>query len=325
VKCLGCLKQSTTRYCTSCKKKLFGKNRVKPTLDFDKQDYISAKTNLADSLSISGVQDKILLQIDNGKLVPSFSNTAYILKPVPNLDFVKMVDDIVPNEHITMLIASKIYKIECASCALIEFSNHELALLVKRFDRVENQKIKVEDFASIANKNEAKDGKNYKYDYSYEKMADLIQRYIPAFKIELIKFFKLVLFNYLVGNGDAHLKNFSIIQTSMKDYKLSPAYDLLATSIHLPNESRTALELFEEYESEAFRANGFYSQQDFLEFGKLIGIDASLTNAIIKDFLSKKDDTLILIEHSFLSPDAKVAYKKLYLDRLRAVGYLYSD
>ena len=167
--------------------------------------------------------------------------------------------------------------------------------------------------------------KSYKYDYSYEQIANLIKKYLPAYKLELIKFFKQIVFNYLVGNGDAHIKNFSVIQRETKDYTLSPAYDLLSSSLHIPNESRTALELFKDYDTPAFQANGFYSYDDFIKFAQMIGIDEKIANKIIEEFISYEAKTLDLLEISFLSDEGKHRYKKLYLDRLKAVRYRYME
>ena len=323
MRCLGCFKDTQQIYCSKCKKELFDKQKISFTLDFDKKEFLSTKINLSNRMSISGVQDKIALKIENNKLIPAIKNSQYLLKPIPIMEYGELLDDVAANEHFTMQLARQIYKIPTAPNALISFNDGELAYLTKRFDRVDGKKIKQEDFASIAQKTEASHGKNYKYNYSYEQIAKLIKQYLPAQKLELIKFFKLVLFNYLVGNGDAHLKNFSVIQRETKDYTLSPAYDLLSSSIHIPNESRTALELFEEYETQSFLANGFYAYDDFVKFGEFIGLDKKMTSQIVEEFLSYQDKTLALLEVSFLSDEAKNRYKELFLDRSKAVSYIY--
>ena len=140
---------------------------------------------------------------------------------------------------------------------------------------------------------------------------------------EWLQFFKIILFNYLIVNGDAHLKNFSIIQLETKDYTLSPAYDLMSSSLHLPNELRTALELFEDYNTKSFLANGFYSYVDFIKFAQIVGIDKKIVDKIIDEFISYKEKTLQLLEISFSSNEAKTSYNKLYLDRLKALQYKY--
>lgn len=321
MKCLGCFKITNQVYCPKCKKELFQNQKINFTLDFDKKEFLSTKIELSDHMSISGVQDKIALKIEDNKLIPAIKESQYLLKPIPLMDYGQLLEDVAANEHFTMQLARQVYKLETASNALIRFSDGELAYITKRFDRVDGKKIKQEDFASLANRSEQTNGKNYKYDYSYEQIARLIKLYLPAYKLEIIKFFKLVLFNYLIGNGDAHLKNFSVLQRETKDYTLTPAYDLLSSSLHIPNESRTALELFEEYETKSFLANGFYAYDDFIKFAIIIGLDEKIANRILQEFDSYESKTLELLRNSFLSENAKDRYERLYLDRLKAVRY----
>jgi serine/threonine-protein kinase HipA len=234
---------------------------------------------------------------------------------------VELIADVAKNEHFTMQLASQVFKLETAINGLIAFSDGELAYITKRFDRVDGTKIKQEDFASLAERGEQSHGKNYKYDYSYEEIGVLIKKYLPAYRVEMVSYFKLVLFNYLVGNGDAHLKNFSVYQRVTEDYGLTPAYDLLSSSLHLPNESRTALELFEEYETASFEANGFYAYNDFLAFGERLGLSKKMLENILKTFMGYEKKVLEMLENSFLTQEAKDRYEALFLDRLRAVSY----
>ncbi len=321
MKCLGCFKIAKDLYCNRCKKYLFDSKKISYILDFDKKEFLSSKIELSTHMSISGVQDKLSLKIENKKLIPTVLDGEYILKPIPLMEYGELLDDVASNEHFTMQLANQVYKIPTAINGLIKFNNDELAYIVKRFDRVKGRKIKQEDFCSLAQFSEQKNGKNYKYDYSYEQIAKLIKRYIPTHKLEMIKFFKLILFNYLIGNGDAHLKNFSVIQQETKEYTLSLSYDLLSSSLHLPNESPTALDLFEEYETESFFATGYYSYNDFIKFGEFIGVKDDIVANIINEFLGNSDQTLALLEQSFLSLDAKNRYEKIFRDRLKAIGY----
>lgn len=324
MRCLGCFKSTKDIYCTKCKKELFDNQKIDFKLDFDKKEFLSKKIELSHKMSISGVQDKISLKIENKKLIPAIKDSQYLLKPIPLMDYGEFLSDVACNEHFTMQLAFQIYKIPTAINALISFSDGELAYITKRFDRLNGIKIKQEDFASLDMRSEATHGKNYKYDYSYQQIVMLIKKYLPAYKIELIKFFKQILFNYLVGNGDAHIKNFSVIQRETKDYTLSPAYDLVSSTLHIPNESRTALELFYDYNTAAFEANGFYSFDDFVKFAQMIEIDEKIANKIIDEFVSYEVKTLDLLEKSFLSDEGKVRYKNLYLDRLKALKYRFT-
>ena len=321
MKCLGCFVLTKEVYCKKCKKALFDNQKISTILDFDKKEFLSATVALSEQMSISGVQDKISLKIENEKLVPTSTDGTYLLKPIPLMEYGEFIEDVAKNEHFTMQLASQVFKLETAKNALIAFSDGELAYMTKRFDRVDGMKIKQEDFSSLAGYTEQSHGKNYKYDYAYEEIGGLIKQYLPSYKIEVLKFFKLVLFNYLVGNGDAHLKNFSVLQRSTQDYGLSPAYDLLSSSLHLPNESRTALEFFKAYETKSFEANGFYAYDDFMALAKFLEIPEKMAEKVIKDFLSKEKTTLELLENSFLNDEAKERYKKLFLDRIKALSY----
>jgi len=325
MRCLGCFSLTKEVYCKRCKKSLFENQKVAYVLDFDKKEFLSKSVELSERMSISGVQDKISLKIERGKFLPTTKEGTYLLKPVPLMEYGEFISDVAKNEHFTMQLAGQIFKLETALNGLIAFSDGELAYLTKRFDRVDGVKIKQEDFASLALRSEQRHGKNYKYDYSYEAIGALIKKYLPTYRVEMVHYFKLVLFNYLVGNGDAHLKNFSVLQRSTNDYGLTPAYDLLSSSLHLPNESRTALELFEEYETKSFEANGFYAYDDFIAFGERLGLSLKMVESIIKTFLGNEPKVLKLLEVSFLSDEAKERYETLYLDRVRAIGYTFKN
>ncbi|HOD15015.1 MAG TPA: HipA domain-containing protein [Spirochaetota bacterium] len=320
--CLGCLKQITTDsvYCNACIKNVFNNCKLNPAaLDFDRNKYTSIKYDMSGHFSISGVQDKISLKIENKKLVPTERGGQYILKPIPETSVPRFQKDIPANEHITMQIAKQLFKIKTAENALIRFSDGELAYIVKRFDVVEGGKIPQEDFCQLLQISEESHGNNYKYDSSYQNAAEIIIRSCPAHKIEIEKFYFLVLFDYFFSNGDAHLKNFSLVQSIDKDYILSPAYDLLATSLHFPDESRMALDLFDDYETESFKKNGFYKRDDFLHFAEILKINTQQAVRYIERFYNLEDKCRIMIERSFLTPEAKIQYALLFTDRLKAM------
>ncbi|NOQ30713.1 MAG: hypothetical protein GQ570_06285 [Helicobacteraceae bacterium] len=169
---------------------------------------------MTDKMSISGVEDKISLDFnDSNILVPTSMNGKYILNPIPRAhDSAINLKDIVANEHLSMQLSSQIFKIPTALNALIEFSDGELAYITRRFDYALNTKEKIdqEDFASIIGRTSDTHGKNYKYDSSYEDIAIHIKRLIAASIPAIEDYYIRVIFNYLIGNGDAHLKNFSI-------------------------------------------------------------------------------------------------------------------
>ena len=316
--CMGCLKQvENGPYCHVCLRKLFrGKS---PILNLKKTEFQAIRYQMIDHFSISGVQDKISLKLSGKDLIPTTSEGKYILKPIPESQVLQLQNDISANEHLTMQIAKQIFKIQTAENALINFADGESTYITKRFDRIEGQKFRQEDFCQIGGISPETDGPNFKYETSYEEIGKIIFDYCAAPKIEIEKLFKLILFNYIFGNGDAHLKNFSLIETINSDFVLSPAYDLLNTNIHFPNESRMALDLFKDYETEHYKSNGFYGFEDFMKLGEFYGIKSNRTKKMILEFSDKKEKVDELISQSFLSLEGKEKYLEIYLDRLKAI------
>jgi serine/threonine-protein kinase HipA len=264
------------------------------------------------SISISGVQEKFSVLLDKNKLrlVRDGEQGQYILKPIPSSG--KNNDQMPANEHLTMQIARQVFGIETAENALIFFKNGDPAYITKRFDvRDDGSKWAQEDFASLAGMTPYTHGDNYKYLGNYLELFALLEKYVPAYAIEAPKLFKLILFNYLIANGDAHYKNFSLLETELGDFKLSPAYDLLNSKIHI-NDKDFALD------------DGLLPKRDakgkikarFYLLGSLAGIPHSQVNKIISTLTSKEDEVKELINHSYLNERTKRFYMQVYLGRL---------
>jgi len=115
--CLGCFKPTEDVYCPKCKKLLFDKQKISFVLDFDKKGFLSKSVELSTQLSISGVQDKISLKIEEGKLVPTANDGQYILKPIPLMEYGTLIEEVAKNEHFTMQLASQVFGLETASNA----------------------------------------------------------------------------------------------------------------------------------------------------------------------------------------------------------------
>jgi len=312
--CPGTLAKGFNTYSTTCLKRIFNGRKVNHILPYstpqnekNAEEFIENRKRI----SISGVQEKASLLLDKNKLrlTKEGEQGTYILKPIPR-DLKK--DDQVPaNEHLTMQIARQIYKIPTAENALIFFNNSEPAYISKRFDvKEDGSKLAVEDFASLAGKTAEIIGDNFKYDFSYEEMAELIKKYMPAYLIEIEKFYSIVVFNYLFSNSDAHLKNFAIRESIAGDYLLSPAYDLINTRIHV-DDSDFALNkgLFKDgFRSTTWQKTGHPGLEDFKEFAKRIGIKENRINKILNPFLERQAKVEHLINCSFLDKYIKKAY-----------------
>jgi serine/threonine-protein kinase HipA len=307
--CLGCYKKiEKIEYCLTCRKKLFGGKRVATVLDFDKPkaENISIFNEYTKRLSISGVQLKYSLKLVDNKLELTDQHGQYILKPVPVADHLVFMKDAPENEHLIMQIASQIFNIKTAHNALIYFQDGTPAYLTKRFDvKNDGSKYIQEDFAQITNRTNETHGESYKYDGSYLEVGLLIKKYVPASLVALENFFKIILFNYIFSNGDAHLKNFSLIRNNTGELELSPSYDLMSTIIHTPDESDTALNLFEnDSASENYATKGYYGRLEFITFAKKLGIVEVRYLRIIQEFIDKESEVIRFLKNSNLSEKA---------------------
>lgn len=325
ISCPGCFGNSREgTFCRSCLRRLFDGKKVPFQLPFNRPDFDREKLQISpDRMSISGIQPKITLALKSGRLEMVKSGGEYILKPRPHGIFAHL--EWAPiNEHLTMQIARQVFGIQVAENALVAFPDGELAYLVRRFDiQPDGTRSLQEDFAQVARKSEETDGKNYKYDFSYEEIGDLIRTFVPTFKVDLERYFELLVFNYLVNNGDAHMKNFSLLRSEETgQYHLSPAYDLLDTRIHLPGESQTALELFKDgFETPSYTANAFYAYDDFVEFARKMGLVESRTKRILEKFIDSQSAVHSLVEGSALPGECKVLYRTHVEERIRALSY----
>lgn len=322
-RCPSCLREGYETFCAPCSKKLFGGKKVSPVLHFTRPEFNEARLNNGTRLSISGIQVKYSARLEKKELVLTEKGGEYILKPIP-IGIFKHLDQAPANEHLSMQLAGQIFKINTPPNALMHFTDGEPVYIVKRFDVLpDGKKLLQEDFAQAAGKSEETGGRNYKYDYSYEEVAALMKKYLPAYQIEVEKYFSLVLFNYIICNGDAHLKNFSLIRTEgFGDYKISPAYDLMNTSIHVPGERDTALQLFAgDYMTEAFKSGNKYTRPDFEKFGERIGISASRIKKIIDSCISYKEIMPGLIERSYLTGDSQKEYINSISGRIERIKY----
>jgi len=314
-RCPGTLAINYTSYSPSCLRSVFNNKKVSHILPYEPPGLNESVAEMfienRKRISISGVQEKMsLIQEKNTlRLTKEGEQGTHILKPIPQ--DVKKTDQVPANEHLTMQIASQVFGLRTAANAMIFFKDGTPAYITKRFDvKPDGSKWGVEDFATLAGKTNEIAGPNFKYNYSYEEMGYVLQTYVPAWRVEIERFFSLVLFNYLFSNGDAHLKNFSVIETPSGDYILSPAYDLINTRIHV-DDTDFALDkgLFKDtYKSGKSKITGHVHKTDFVEFAKRIGIVESRIEKLMLPFLEKQAKAEFLIANSFLNEPSKRAY-----------------
>jgi serine/threonine-protein kinase HipA len=325
-KCPGTLKEGYTTYSPVALRNVFKGKKVSHVLPFivdeARKEQRKLFTDNWAGISISGVQEKVSLRVEKNILRLTATGGEYILKPVPT--DLENIEAVPANEHVTMQLAAQVYKMDVANNAIIFFGDGEQAYITKRFDVMpDGSHCLNEDFASLLNKSSETGNKNYKYEGSYAVIAAVIDKYLPVALIAKEKLFQLAVFNYLFSNGDAHLKNFSVIDYSQDGlYQLAPAYDLLCTRLHI-NDGDFALNdrLYEgDYKHPSFSYYGYHAYDDFYDFGLKIGIVPKRIQGFMTNFLSKKEQVGQLVKQSFLSIELQKLYLKLYYEKFQRLG-----
>ena len=299
-KCLCCYQplEEETDFHPSCAKKMFG-TKIPPTLDFDlKQLEELAKQVIIKSVAVTGVQPKLSLNLErNGNELSRLTIVGlqgdYILKP-PSPEYKELPE----NEDLTMHLAA-LAKIKTAKHSLIRLHSGELAYLTKRFDREHGEKFAVEDFCQLS-----ENLTEHKYRGSIEKVGKLANQFTTNKGFEAQRLFEIVLFCYLTGNADMHLKNFSLMENSFGEYQLSPAYDLL----------NTALVIADDKEDSALTINGKKSKlklNDFSVLAAALQINEKPLKHIYKRFNMLQPVFAAFIKQSFLSKDMQKEYSAL--------------
>lgn len=319
--CFGCYKTGIEGYCDRCRKYLFNGVNVNPELSFSRPEYNHLKLTQGEKISIAGVQTKHSLKLSNKKLKLTFRSGDYILKPVPNGTF-ENLEYIPQNEHLTMQIAKQIYKIPVMENGMVKFREGEFGYITKRFDVISaERKRHQEDLAQAAGRTEEIHGRHYKYDLSYEEAAGILKQNIGAYLVEVEKFYKIILFNYLFLNGDAHLKNFSIYRDeNYSDYLLTPAYDLLMTRLHVPGDTDIALDLMKNTEVKgSSNRTEKLKLKNFESFGSAVGINKKRLSRINSEIYTKADQVNEMVDRSFFPEDLKELYFENFSGRMDLV------
>jgi len=315
--CPGALAEGFNTYSRTCLNRVFRGKKVYHVLPYDSP----ASNPLTDELfeknrkymSISGVQEKfsVLLEKNKLRLANEGERGTYILKPIPHAG--KRPDQMPANEHLTMQIARQVYGIETAENALIFFKNGDIAYITKRFDIDKNgNKLAQEDFASLAGRTPQTHGEHYKYSGNYLELFQIMENNVAAYKLEAPKLLKIIMFNYLFSNGDAHFKNFSLLETQMGDYRLSPAYDLLNSRIHLEDKDFA----LEDGLLPGNLAQGKIVQQ-FTTLAGQAGIMEKVFNDIRTMILTQSEKVEKMLASSFLNDSTKRNYWQSYQGRLK--------
>lgn len=325
--CPGTLSEGFNTYSRTALKRVFQGKKVYHILPYDSPASNPETDELFEEnrkgMSISGVQEKFSVLLDKNKLrlIKEDEQGTYILKPIPGAG--KKPDQMPANEHLTMQIARQVYGIETAENALIFFKDGAPAYITKRFDVKEDvslptgqsAKLAQDDFASLAKRTPQTHGENYKYLGNYLDIFELMRKYLATYKIDALKLLKILVFNYLFSNGDAHFKNFSILETSFGDYRLSPAYDLLNSRIHIEDKD-FALD-------DGLLPGNLAQGKIRLQFAKLAEkaeINGKTYQDIMSLMTSKSDLVEKMVAASFLNDTTKRNYFQSYQGRLKQLS-----
>ena len=321
--CPSTLMEGFTSYSPQASKLLFGGQKVSPVLDFDIENFRDA-SGIVDAMrriSVSGVQEKFPAVVEKGRIriAQDGEQSTYILKPAPWDKTLQNRKQIPANEHLTMQIASQVYGIRTAANGLCFTHGGQAVYVTKRFDiQMDGTKVPMEDFAAVVGRSEQTDGSHFKYSGCYEDIAVAIRKNIAAWMVDMERFFELVLFNYIYGNGDGHLKNFSLIRLD-QDYRLAPAYDLLNTCLHVDGDDfgldgGLSLDL---PKSEVMDKTNHPCRLDFERFGTRIGIVDIRLKRILDKYMYIPDKARKLVENSFLNEKMKRVYLRIANERIR--------
>ena len=300
-KCLYCYKplaDGEVDYHKSCARKIFESTTV-PMLPYTRANIKElAREIVSASSTVTGVQAKLSLDITRGHAGEPQRFTIvglwgrFILKP--QTDRFANLPEI---EDLTMHLAEAA-GIKTVPHSLIRFADGELCYITRRVDRTKKgDKITMEDMCQLSERLTED-----KYKGSYERIAKLIKQYSAAPLLDVVNFWEVVVFSWLTGNADMHLKNFSLYRPA-DNYMLTPAYDLLSTSIVMP----------EDDEELALTLNGKKKKIKRADFEKAMldsGMDEKAIGKLFKKFTKTLPKWYALIEESFLPKDMIVAYRE---------------
>ncbi|MBI4474625.1 MAG: HipA domain-containing protein [Acidobacteria bacterium] len=300
--CFVCLRElgrgpTVESYHRRCLQDLFGVATI-PKIDIELAKLHTAGLAMVGRTSLSGVQRKISLGLssDRQTLQVALGPNRYILKPQT-----ETYPALPENEHVSMRLAG-IIGIEVPPCGLFRLKDGSLAYLVLRFDRTATgSKLRQEDFCQLAEKSPKE-----KYDGSSELCARLIKRYADEPGVELWKFCRLTLFNWWVGNGDAHLKNFSLLAGTDGLQRLSPAYDLVATRLVIPDDQLSL--------SVVGKKDGL-TRRNWIAFAEYCEVPERAADRMVAAFIKAVEPANSAIDRSALPDSLKADYKDLIHSR----------
>jgi serine/threonine-protein kinase HipA len=307
-RCLFCykeLKQGEKDFHKACAKKMF-ESTVMPDLPYTRENITElAKQVIRSQTTLTGVQAKLSLDINKGGKNEADRFTIvglwgrYILKP--QTDRFPHLPEL---EDLTMHLA-ELAKINVVPHSLVRFRDGEFCYITRRIDRTENgEKLHMEDMCQLTEKLT-----EHKYKGSYEQIAKMIQKFSAVAKLDIVNFWEQVVFSWITGNADMHLKNFSLYSKGGGKYSLTPAYDMLSTALVMPEDT-------EELALTLCGKKCKIKKADFISSMRASGLEDKIIENIFNKFLKIKDKWFEFIDISFLPDDMKENYKTIISERL---------
>ena len=303
-------------------RRLFGTLGVSPELSFTRQEFFSRGSEYAKGHSISGVQEKLSLVIDQGQLVPIHGGGGrFILKPSP-----EAYPYAAQNEHAGMVFGQAA-GIETAPCGLVSFPGGELVYITRRFDRTpDGSRLAQEDLLQVADL-----PTQDKYSLSYEEAGHLISKATNGKSAPVLEMIKRVILAYVMGNNDLHLKNISLQRAPRPEVthyydRLAPNYDVLfCDSIGGAGDTDfLALDLLANDETTPqFDHYGYYTQADFYALAQRLAIRPKPVQSYINQLLARQSALLRVIERSFMPEPMKLKAISQVEGRLNALNTNY--
>ncbi len=310
-KCLYCyqpLNEGQTDFHPACARRFFGRGGV-PVLPYSRTNINELAREVLQSRStVTGVQPKLSMDINRGgKDEPDRLTIVglwgrYILKPKSDT-YPWLPED----EDLTMHLAT-LAKIQVVPHSLIRFSDGELTYITRRIDRDDDgRKYLMEDACQLSERMVSD-----KYKSSYENVAKLIRRFSSMPQLDVVNYWEVVVFSWITGNSDMHLKNFSLFCRIPGLYTLSPAYDLL--NVHL---------LFDDPEELALTLDGRkrkLNRQNFINAMHTAGLEDKVIENIFAKFQKVQPRWNAFIDNSFLPVDLQEKYKAEIAARLAVLA-----
>lgn len=311
-RCLCCyqpLHEGEKDYHARCAKRFFGQASA-PILPYTRKDINQLAQVVVESrTTVTGVQAKLSMDLEhdaNGRaqrLTIVGVMGRYILKPQT-----EQFERLPEIEDLTMHLA-EIARIPTVPHTLIRFKDGELNYITRRIDRLEGgRKLPMEDMCQLSGRLTEQ-----KYQASYETIAKLISRYSSVARLDLVNFWEQVVFSWIVGNADMHLKNFSLVSEKPGKYVLTPTYDQVSTAIVMP----------EDTDELALPLNGFQKKllsMDFVQAMENTGLTSQMAQRILNRFIPLQEKWFTCIDESFVSETQKDQFKALISKRLAEIN-----